>query len=176
MKMITDYLRLILFLGGALIGVQLPSFVDLYEQRLESHLIESRINLGEFQNDADNYFNGDLQQLVRHYKSKSDPIIVDGGSSIAALVERNLLLDDALNKLQRSSLSRYQYSLIQPLAEIQAETLDAYDYSIKLNLQGISWALACGFVISLLIECLLLLFAVLSKRLFRRPETTLLKE
>lgn len=176
MKFITDYLRLILFLGGALIGVQVPSFVDLYEQRLESHLVESRINLSEFQSDADKYFNGDLQQLIRHYRSKSDPIIVDGGGSIAVLVERNFLLGDALSKLQQNALSRYQYSLVQPLSEIQTETLEAYDYSIKLNSQGIVWALSTGFSISLIIESLMMLFSSLSKRFYRRSKAKLQKQ
>lgn len=170
MKLLSDYLRLIVFFSAALIGVQVPSFVDLYGQKLESHALESSHSISQFQNDADKYFDGDLKLLVKHYQSKSDPIIVDGGDSIANLLERNIILRSALINFKKNTLSRYQHSLYQPLTEIQKETIDAYDYSIKLNLSGIVWAISAGFLISFLIETLMMLCIACCKFIFTKPK------
>ena len=49
MRKILDYLRLLLFTGGVLIGVQVPGFIDQYGKSLEAHLLESSQSLKEFQ-------------------------------------------------------------------------------------------------------------------------------
>ena len=40
-KLSTDYLRIILFCGGLLMGIQIPAVVDQYAKRIDAHLIEA---------------------------------------------------------------------------------------------------------------------------------------
>jgi hypothetical protein len=160
MKMIMDYLRLILFLGAALVGVQVPSFVDLYGVKLNSHWQESKLSLRGFQDDANQYFDGDLQKLVRHYQSKPDPIIVDGGNNIAVLIDRNTKLKQAISEFNQNFYSRYLHTFYSPISEIQQDTWGSYDYAIKLNTTGITWALALGLIFSTLIEGVLRFFGI----------------
>jgi hypothetical protein len=176
MKILHDYLRLILFLGGALIGVQVPSFVDLYGARLESHLNESTLSLSTFKNDAERYFNGDIQQLINHYQKKSDPIIVDGGNNIASIFERNIRLKDAHQYFENSLFGRYAHTLYQPIEAIKAETWASYDYAIKLNSVGIIWALSVGFILSMLMDTILSLLRLtvgIRKKPIKRSEPEL---
>lgn len=152
MKMIMDYLRLVLFLGAALVGVQVPSFVDLYGLQLNSRLQESNLNLNGFQNDADRYFDGDLDKLVLYYQTKTDPIIVDGGNNIQVLLSRNSVLKRAFSEFNKNFYSRYLHTFYSPVNDIQQYAWSSYDYAIKLNTTGIGWALALGFLFSALIE------------------------
>ena len=169
MKIFSDYLRLILFLGGALIGVQIPSFVDLYGTRLESHLNESNLSLSTFQKDAEKYFDGDIQRLINHYQKKTDPIIVDGGNNIASILQRNQQLNKAYNDFKHSLFKRYTHTLYQPVETIQKETWSAYDYAIKLNFTGIAWALSMGFMLSILVDALLSLLRLSFTRIRNKP-------
>ncbi len=155
MKMILDYLRLTLFIGGALIGVQVPSFVDQYQLRLEAHLLESNRALNEFQKDADKFFAGDITQLIQHYRRTNDPVFKDGGQSIQALVSRHQVLSESLDEFRKTFYSPYTQTLASPVKEIRREAWQRYDYAVTLNSQGIAWALAAGFTIALLIDILL---------------------
>ena len=74
--MLRSYLRLILFTCGLLLGVQIPGLINDYSQRVEAHLLESREGLKGFQQTAQRFFNGDLEALVRHYRSSDDPVSV----------------------------------------------------------------------------------------------------
>jgi hypothetical protein len=47
-KHLMDYLRLVLFVCGVLVGIQVPGFVDQYGQRLEAHQLEAKLSLAEF--------------------------------------------------------------------------------------------------------------------------------
>lgn len=162
-----DYLRLIAFLGAALIGVQIPSFVDVYGLQLQAHLNESNVSLSAFQKDADKYFDGNLRELVNYYQAKPDPIISDGGATIELLLLRNTQLKTAFSEFSKSIYSRYAHTLYKPLEDIQQETWSSYDYAIKLNTSGIIWALLAGFFISLLLETTLKTLGFIGQRMFR---------
>ena len=171
MRAILKYLRLSLFVGGALVGVQVPSFVDQYGQRLESHFLESKTSLANFQRDADNYFNGDLEQLIQHYRKSADPIINDGGESISKLYTRMQFLSKSWLDFNRSLYQRYKYALVSPVTPIRDATWKGYDFAVKLDINGIGWALALGLMLATLVE--LLLIAILS--VIRHPRRRKLK-
>ena len=157
MKIIKVYTRLLLFVGGALIGVQVPSFVDQYGQRLEAHFLESKTGLNEFQKDADKFFKGDISKLVQHYKNNTDPVFNDGGQSIETLLTRQQLLSNAVIAFNKKFYSPYLHTLSSPIVEIRNETWNSYDYSIKLNASSIAWALASGLIIAIFIDLFLAL-------------------
>ncbi len=161
MRTILEYIRLILFVGGAFIGVQIPSFVDQYGQRLESHLIESKTSIEGFQNDAKKYFNGDIEALIRHYASNTDPVINDGGESIASLHSRAQFLTKSWLEFNAGFHQRYWHAFAAPVTTIRTETWGGYDFAVKLNIAGISWALGLGLVLSMLSELILLTLGAL---------------
>ena len=97
-KHLMDYLRLVLFVCGVLIGIQVPGFVDQYGQRLEAHQLEAKQSLGEFQHDANRFFGGDINKLIRHYRQNNDPVFSAGGESIESIYQRYVQLTDALTR------------------------------------------------------------------------------
>lgn len=169
MKKIFEYLRLILFVGGVLIGIQVPSFVDQYGKRLDSHWQESEISLQEFKRDAGKYFSGDIQKLIEHYRKNEDPVVNDGGRSIAKLHDRNQQLADARQRFSQTQFSPYIQTLFEPIAEIRQETWTNYSFTIVLNTFAIVSGLISGLLLSALAElALAMLGLVLIRPFFSR--------
>lgn len=155
--MLRSYLRLILFTCGLLLGVQIPGLINDYSQRVEAHLLESREGLKGFQQTAQRFFNGDLEALVRHYRSSDDPVFNSDANSIDSLLSRNRMLEGEWQALQGGWLSRTQHVLTRPDPAIREETLKGYSYQILLTPEAGAWGLGCAVLFALLVESVLLL-------------------
>jgi len=155
MKKVLDYLKIVALLLGLLVGVQVPGFVDEYRQILESRVMESCLGLAEFQDDAELFFDGDLEQLVAYYESRDDEVIVAGGQSIRALVDRNLALKNALTQFNASLGGAYYQVFLSPLVEINEQLQASYQYSVTLNAASIGSGIGLGLLCLILLELIL---------------------
>ena len=165
MKKILEYLRLIVFVTGVLVGIQAPSFVDQYSKSLQAHYLESQTSLKVFKDDADKFFGGNLEQLVEHYRKNQDPVVIEGGLSITALVGRNEKLGEAYNLFHQNVFSPYLQVLFHPIPEIKSEVINSYTYTIVLDGTAILAGIVVGFITALVVE-LIVGFLVLFLRLF----------
>ena len=154
--MLRSYLRLLLFTCGLLVGVQVPGLINDYTQRVEAHLLESREGLKGFNQTAQRFFNGDLQALVRHYRASEDPVFNSDADSIDSLVNRNRLLEQEWQTLQRPWLVRTWHVLVQADPQLREETLNGYSYQILLVPEAIGWGVGAGFVLAFVVESVLL--------------------
>ncbi|KHL71629.1 hypothetical protein PpSQ1_25200 [Pseudomonas putida] len=154
--MFRSYLRLLLFTFGLLAGIQVPGLVKDYSQRVEAHLFESRQALDGFKQTAERFFKGDLQALVRHYRSSDDVVFNSDANSIESLLIRNQLLENEWQALQGSWVSRTWHVLVQPDPQMREETLKGYNYQILLVPEAIGWGVGAGFVLAFVVESLLL--------------------
>ena len=98
--MLLSYLRLVLFAAGLLIGVQVPGFINDYAKRVEAHLIEAQTGLSGFQNTANQFFKGDMQALVAHYRASEDPVFRSDADSLGTLLTRQVALDKQFQAMQ----------------------------------------------------------------------------
>ncbi|CAM3778951.1 hypothetical protein CCOS865_03967 [Pseudomonas reidholzensis] len=155
--MFRSYLRLLLFTFGLLAGIQVPGVVKDYSQRVEAHVLESREALSGFQETAQRFFNGDLQALLRHYRTSDDPVFVSDANSIESLLTRNELLEREWQALQGSWLSQSWHVLVQADPQLREETLKGYSYQILLVPEAIGWGLGAGFLLAFMVESVLLL-------------------
>ncbi|WP_282110948.1 DUF2937 family protein [Shewanella algicola] len=154
-KHLMDYLRLVLFVCGVLIGIQVPGFVDQYGQRLEAHQLEAKQSLAEFQHDADRFFAGDISKLIQHYRKNNDPVFSAGGESIESIYQRYVALTDALTRFRQHSYSPYQQVILAPQTDIQAEVWKNYSHVILLKPEAIAIGTLLGLLISILCESVL---------------------
>ena len=145
--MFRSYLRLLLFTVGLLAGIQVPGLVKDYSQRVEAHMLESREALAGFQETAERFFNGDLQALLRHYRSSDDPVFNSDANSIESLMTRNQLLESEWQALQGNWVSRTWHVVAQADPQLR---------QILLVPEAIGWGIGCGFLLALLVESLLL--------------------
>ncbi|WP_298772931.1 DUF2937 family protein [uncultured Shewanella sp.] len=157
MKKIIEYLRLILFMAGVLVGIQAPSVVDQYGKRLQSQLTESELSLNAFQGDADRYFGGSLDKLIAYYQNNEDPVFSDAGKNVEALMQRQIALSTAWQRFSASQYSPYVQFLFDPMLDIKTQVLAQYTYSIVLNTQAIMVGLIVGGLLAAVAELFLAL-------------------
>ncbi len=162
-----SYIRMFIFFGAALAGIQIPAFVDQYGKSLQAHLAESRIALTAFQDDADKYFGGSLEKLIAHYVGNTDQVFNEGGRSIQSIYDRNQLLAANLAQFQRSSWSAYTQAMLAPVADVREEVWNNYSYVIQLKPWAIAFGLVMGVIFASVAELVLrIIFGV--PRLFNR--------
>ncbi|WP_144211589.1 DUF2937 family protein [Shewanella donghaensis] len=152
MKPVFDYLRLVLFVSGVLLGIQVPAFVDQYGQRLDAHTTEAQLSLSEFQRDADRFFEGDINRLLAHYQASPDVVVNAGGQSIQAVYDRYQLLNSALVQFNQTAYSGFEQVAFSPLEDIRQEVWQQFSHTIMLDTRAIVIGLVLGFLFSLLCE------------------------
>ncbi|MGM0526042.1 MAG: DUF2937 family protein [Pseudomonadota bacterium] len=152
MRAIVSYCRLILFVLGVLAGVQVPHFVDQYGKSLQSHYLESEKSISEFRQEAEKYFDGDLEQLIAYYKQSDDRVFAEGGDSIDAIYQRYLLLQKALTEFGSSPFNAYQQTFLAPVSDIRQEVRNNFSYAIQLTPTAIGMGLVIGFILAVIGE------------------------
>ena len=161
--MFRDYVRLMIFAAGLLIGVQLPGFVDQYAKRVDAHYQEAKHNFSGFQQTADRHFGGDVEAMIQHHLNSGDVVFQEDGDSIRKIWLRVQLLGKELQAVQQPFLQRSFHVLFAANEELMAETRLNYTYVVPLNQEAVIAGVLLGFVIALLVELLIVGLA----RLFR---------
>ncbi|MFT6991558.1 MAG: hypothetical protein ACJASL_003545 [Paraglaciecola sp.] len=154
-KLFIDYFRLILFCSGLLIGIQVPAVVDQYEKRIDAHLSEALQILAGFQQTADRYFDGSVQNLVIHYESSDDPVFNNDARNIRFISERVAALQAEAQTLQQPALWRVLHVITAPDKQIIQQTMQQYSYMVLIDPQALLWGVICGFLIATLLEGIL---------------------
>ena len=152
--MLLSYLRLVLFAAGLLIGVQVPGFINDYAKRVEAHLIEAQTGLSGFQGTANQFFKGDMQALVNHYRASEDPIFRSDADSLSAMLTRQLALDKQFQAMQGPWYIRALQVAVAADPDIRLETWNGYSYQILLTPEAMGWGLGGAMLLSFGIECL----------------------
>ncbi|BBP69467.1 hypothetical protein PHLH6_14710 [Pseudomonas sp. Seg1] len=152
--MLLSYLRLVLFAAGLLIGVQVPGFISDYAKRVEAHLIEAQTGLRGFQGTAEQFFKGDLQALVAHYRASEDPVFRSDADSLSTLLNRQLALDKQYQAMQGPWYIRFLQVVLAADPDIRKETWNGYSYQILLTPEAMIWGMSGALLLSFGIECL----------------------
>jgi hypothetical protein len=148
MKFISDYLRLILFCSGLLIGVQIPAFVNEYQKRVDAHLSEAQTLIAGFKQTAERYFSGDLAALIKHYEQSEDRIFRDDANNIRYIVDRVNLLQTESAALSANPVSRVLHVLFRHDKTLMSETFAQYSYVILIDISALIWGVLVGLVIA----------------------------
>ena len=149
-----SYLRLIIFTGGLLAGIQLPAYVDQYGKSLQAHYLEAELALDEFRDEARKFFGGDLDRLIAHYHQSNDKVFNEGGNSIEAVRNRTLLLQQSLHDFKSSAFNAYKLTFLTPVADIQQEVRQNFSHTITLQPQVIVFGLCSGLLLAVFCELL----------------------
>ncbi|WP_333988270.1 DUF2937 family protein [Pseudomonas sp. S3(2024)] len=168
--MLLSYLRLVLFAAGLLIGVQVPGFINDYAKRVEAHLIEAQTGLRGFQGTAEQFFKGDLQALVAHYRASDDPVFRSDADSLSTLLNRQIALDKQFQAMQGPWYIRFLQVVLAADPDIRKETWNSYSYQILLTPEAMIWGMSGALLLSFGIECLIRLidWVVLGGRRLRQ--------
>jgi hypothetical protein len=165
LHVVSQYLRLILFSVGLLIGMQLPAVVDQYSKRVNAHLLEAEQSLGGFQQTADAYFSGSIERLVSHYQSSDDKVFQNDAANIQFIFERVQSLNSEMMLLEQSAFFRTFHVMFAYDQKLMNETMQHYSYALLLNPQALIWGISIAFCLAFFTELLLrLLLQFITRR------------
>lgn len=155
--MFRAYIRLLVFAFGLLVGMQLPSFIDQYQKRVDAHLIEAEDNFKHFQGTADRHFGGDVEAMIAHHEKSPDPVINEDAVSIRHIWQRVQLWRGEMQALSQGWMMSAWHIAFHANADIYRETRKAFTHAIPLTQAAIVAALVVAFVLAFVIELLLVL-------------------
>jgi hypothetical protein len=153
--MLANYLRLIAFAFGLLIGVQVPGFVDQYVKRVSAHQIEVSRNFAGFQETANQYFGGNVEALIAHHAASEDAPFRDEARTIQGMYVRLKEFTAELAALQGPLIKQIFHVALRPNREIFGETRAEYSYTVPLSLPAIATGIILAVALAALIEALL---------------------
>lgn len=157
--MLRSYLRLALFAVGLLVGVQVPGFINEYVQHVDAHRAEAQQGLKGFNDTAQQFFKGDLQALVAHYRISDDPVFRSDADSLGILISRQQLFDNEWKALQGPWYKRDWHVLTAAEPAVRQETFDSYRYQVLLGPDAIAWSVVCALLLAFVVEFGLLIIA-----------------
>lgn len=153
--MARGYLRIVVFVCGLLIGIQFPGFMDQYEKRVDAHFNEVEKNLAGFRETADEYFQGNLESLIRYYEKSNDPVFKADAKSVDSIYARWQMISAERKAMQGPWYGAAFHLVFFHNDEILAETFASYSYTVLFTPKAIAWGVAIGFFVSLAAELFL---------------------
>ncbi|MCB1670957.1 MAG: DUF2937 family protein [Gammaproteobacteria bacterium] len=156
-------IRLLIFAGCLLTGLQVPSYVDQYEKRVDAHLLEVTANLSGFQDTANRMFDGNMEALIAYYENSGDQVFELDANSVRNIYRRYLNLTREQNAISAPWYRSAYHAVFRADPELRGEALAGYSYTVPLDLNTLAWGFGLAVSVTLLLELILLLLA----RLFR---------
>ncbi|MFT5635635.1 MAG: hypothetical protein ACI89T_001089 [Cognaticolwellia sp.] len=122
-----------------ILGVQLPEFMQQYQQRLAGHLAESSSQLDQFEVIALQHFDGSLMTMITHYKENTEASIISTGELIERLSVRVDYLASHLEQITQPDYLNRVYQFIWHLdQQIAQGTAEHFSMAIPLELNAIA--------------------------------------
>src|SRR6516225_3126100 len=99
----------LLLVCAVVAGGLVPGFIAQYRQRLGGRLDQARLDLAPWQHLADQYYQGDIERLIRYHLARSDPKFQAEGAVIRALVTTVQQLQSSVDALHGSLFHQAGY-------------------------------------------------------------------
>ncbi len=154
-EILRRYLTVVIACIGLLIGLQLPSFVDQYEKRVDAHLREVLANFQPIQDVANKYTNGSIEQLIEMHRKSDKKAFQDEGTAIENIYQRKLRFEAEAAALKTGLAWKIVHVLFRHDREIFDETLSQYSYTIPLNQDALTVGAAVAVLSVFALELLL---------------------
>ena len=164
MAFVRGLLDRVLLVCAAVAGGLVPGFIAQYRQRLGGRLDQARLDLAPWQQLADQYYQGDIERLIRYHLESSDPTFHGEGAIIRALVTTVQQLQSAVDALHGNLFQQAAYLALHADPGLARATLHDWVPTFALSSEGIVFALAFGVAVWLLFHALWHLIALLSLR------------
>jgi hypothetical protein len=146
LTLINNILDRCFFTVTFILGVQLPEFMQQYQQRLAGHLNEAQSQLSQFNVIAQQHFDGSLITMIARYKGSSEASIISTGELIERLSVRVQYLVSHLEEITTANYLDSVYQFIWHLdKQIAAGTAETFSMAIPLELN----AIATGAIIAI---------------------------
>ena len=154
----------VVLVSAAVGGGLVPGFIAQYRQRLGGRLDQARLDLAPWQRLAEQYYQGDIERLIRYHLESSDPKFHAEGAIIRALVTSVQQLQSAVDALHGSLFRQAGYLALHADPGLARATLHDWVPTFALSGEGIVFALVFALAVWLLFHALWRLIALLRPR------------
>jgi hypothetical protein len=154
----------LLLVCAVVVGGLVPGFIAQYRQRLGGRLDQARLDLAPWQRLANQYYQGDIERLIRYHLESGDPKFHDEGGIIRTLVTTVQQLQSAADALHGSLFHQAAYLTVHGDPGIAAATLHDWVPTFALSGEGIVFALTFALLVWLLFHAVWRLIAFLLPR------------
>jgi hypothetical protein len=154
----------LLLLSAVITGGLAPGFISQYVQRLGGRLDQARLDLAPWQQVADQYFHGDLAQLIQYHLASRDPTFHAEGAAIQTLILAVQHLQAAVDALHGTLFHQLGYLALHTDLGLARATFSDWVPTIALSAEGILFALGFGLAVWLIFHALWKLVAVTGRR------------
>ena len=149
-------------------GGLVPGFIVQYRQRLGGRLDQALLDLAPWQKLADQYYHGDLGQLIQYHLDSNDPKFHAEGAVIGSLVATVHQLQSAVDALHGNLFQQLAYLAAHADTGLARATLGDWVPTFSLSGEGILFALLFALGIWLVFHALWWLLARGGRRLHAR--------
>jgi Protein of unknown function (DUF2937) len=168
MDFVRGILDRIVLVAGIVAAGCIPSFIAQYRQRVGGRLDQVIQDLAPFQEIANQFHHGSLQELILHHLASPDSTFHNEGAAIQAMVNSAEQLRRALEALNTDLFHQLVYLIakIDPL--IARATWEAFLPSFNLTAESIIFAFIVGVIVWLAFFAVWYVFARLIRILTAR--------
>jgi hypothetical protein len=134
----------IVLVCGTVAGGCVPGFLAQYRQRVGGMLDQVLADIAPFQDIANRYHGGSLDELVRYHLASSDATFHAEGAALQAMITSEATLRQMHDSLQGGIWHQLAWLTAHPDSQILHAAWQDYIPSLTLDAQGISIALVIG--------------------------------
>lgn len=163
----------LLLICAVVAGGLVPGFISQYRQRLGGRLDQARLDLAPWQKIADQYFHGDLAQLIQYHLASKDATFHSEGAAIGSLVASVQQLQSEVAAMHGNLFQQAAYLALHVDPAIARATMGDWVPTFGLSADGILFALLFAFVLWLVFQAFWSLTALGGRGLaarVRRPQ------
>lgn len=150
--------RIILVAGIVAAGC-FPSFIAQYRQRVGGRLDQVLQDIAPFQEIANQFHHGSLQQLIQHHFASVDATFHKEGAALQAMLDSAEQLRKVLLALDTDLFHQMAYLLTHSDPLIARATWEIFSPSFNLTVESVAFASAIGILIWLAFFAIWTIFA-----------------
>jgi hypothetical protein len=150
----------LLLLAAVITGGLVPGFITQYVQRLGGRLDQALLDLAPWQQIANQYYHGDLAQLIQYHLASHDPTFHAEGAAIQTLVMAVQHLQAAVVALHGTLFHQLGYLAVHTDPGLARATFNDWIPTFALSAEGILFALGFGLTLWLIFHALWRLVAL----------------
>jgi type III secretory pathway component EscR len=168
MDFIRGVLDRIILVAGVVAAGCVPSFIAQYRQRVSGQLNQVLQDLAPFQEIANRFHHGSIQELIQYHLSSANSTFHNEGTAIQTMVDSAEHLKQALQALNTDLFHQMVYLLTKADPLIARATWEIFSPSFNITPESVVFALIVGFVIWLVFIAVWTLIDRLSRILLAR--------
>ncbi|MGA9665554.1 MAG: DUF2937 family protein [Gallionella sp.] len=147
MTFVRGILDRIVLVAGIVAAGCVPSFIAQYRQRVGGRLDQVLQDIAPFQQIANQFHHGSLEELIQYHLASPDSTFHNEGAALLAMVNSAEQLRRALEALNTDLFHQCVYLLTRIDPGIARATWEAFSPSFNLTMESVVFALIVGGIV-----------------------------